>query len=53
MVNCSSSSAGAKAIDRKIKFMLDSQAVPYFTFTGDQAGYDNVINCVLKQLGRQ
>lgn len=43
----------SKAIDGKIKFMLDSQAVPYFTFIGDQSGYDNVINCVLKQLGRQ
>ena len=40
----------SKAIDRQIKDMLDSQAVPYFTFTGDLHGYEHVINCVLKQL---
>lgn len=43
----------SKQIDGQIKDMLDAQAVPYVTYTGDQKGYDNVVDLVARYLNNR
>ena len=43
----------SKTIDNEIKFMLDSQAVPYITVAGDQTGYDHAYDYIMAHLQRR